>query len=263
MENPIIRPAEQHFEEYTSRKGKKTTTIIAARGEKPKKSVIFGPLSIDEFSQENEPPIKNNPKTPGTLVKIIDDYEAQANSSPNFVRSAKRLNSVWEGEIRASIALGERKYQQEELKQSKASELNSNDSQKYFLKDVALIFGGLNIDGIHSFKKYFPYNNCDIVIDYFNNVTKRKSDNIKDKSKSGVITAKAVSGKYRSTLGLVEFENQQRFFMKNKNDKKLKGNSRSKSPKRGASVFKRASKFGFSEIFKETVKTNVKQGKQK
>lgn len=135
---------------------------------------------------------------------------------------------------------------------SPTSNFNNNDyqhgeQQVFFDKEIPLIFGGLNIDRLFIYNYYYPYNNCNYVIEYYRKMLGKSSYKIKStKQQSDVNMSKKSKGD-----ALIEFRNQQRYFMKNKNVNKIPKVNRGFSPKRGRSVFKK-DPVGFSDIFKES-----------
>lgn len=116
-------------------------------------------------------------KPHGTFVKQVPEESSDTMSQAPFynTKSLHRISSMRQSEKRSTITTNGRKPM-EDFKRLRTGESHAAEPQRYFLKDTALIFGGLNIDRLCCFKKYFPYNNCNYVVDYLNEVTYKRSE---------------------------------------------------------------------------------------
>ena len=79
------------------------------------------------------------------------------------------------------------------------------------IRGLPMIFGGLNTEKMALFSVYFPYNNCDAVVEYI----QRKRNAQRKSTRNGTRDPKSFS-----TSGLIHFRNLQNFYNRNSNFKK-------------------------------------------
>jgi hypothetical protein len=159
--------------------------------------VVHPPLRKESVLVRYETYVK--PEIPGNSKQGIEDEGERDRMFPRK-RTESRQGTELGGEGRRDAKKEESGVEMTIMQKESISE------------EHAMIFGGLNTEKMALFNVYFPYNNCDAVIEYLD----RKSKGQKKISKLGGRETK----NFHSTTGLIHFRNLQNFYNRNSNFKK-------------------------------------------